>query len=441
MGRPKIPKCGECKKSVTEKSEAVQCDLHCNLWFHIECIGMPKTEYVGLKEDEEWYCEKCSLKDSNNLLKTEIQNLTNIIDILQADLNDNKSYCDNLRKQNNSLNEIVLEKELEIVKLKEEMSKYEEKNRIYRNRTLSNSARDFHSICPAINANLNLSNRFSCLSMEEDPVEESKHITISTSSPAVWNPKRSGDKTGYENARSFLSNEEFPPLQKQGRKLISSRQEVRSDLSNSRLTSVHGSGRNHDIKLRDKDYLGRNVELRGSCTKHKVLIMADSYGKNLAMYLNSKTSRDKYDIFSICRPSARLENVLCELEEFAKEFTMNDTVVIIGGSNNVSEHSESILTENIVSRIVGLSRKTNVILATLPSRFDRSEFNDIIHLCNVNLIESLNENVEFLSLNKYQRNLFTTHGQHLNKKGKYILCTELLKIVEGRVKNRSSFLE
>lgn len=51
--------CGICHKSVKINHRATQCDI-CQLWIHIKCNDISKTDYQVLQSSEEvWYCKKC----------------------------------------------------------------------------------------------------------------------------------------------------------------------------------------------------------------------------------------------------------------------------------------------------------------------------------------------------------------------------------------------
>lgn len=75
----------------------------------------------------------------------------------------------------------------------------------------------------------------------------------------------------------------------------------------------------------------RLVKDGNSCSPpvSKLLIMSDSHGRGLGSYINFKIDNTKLDVLSVCRPGAKLADVLSGIESFSDKFTRNDYIVII----------------------------------------------------------------------------------------------------------------
>ena len=62
--------CLDCKKSVKESDEAVECEV-CKLWCHKSCQGMSDGLYAVINSDETeqitWYCKGCQ-RGAKNIL-------------------------------------------------------------------------------------------------------------------------------------------------------------------------------------------------------------------------------------------------------------------------------------------------------------------------------------------------------------------------------------
>lgn len=181
-------KCSICRKAVQEGSYSLGCEFDgCDTWFHIHCLGITVAEHDRLvNEGEEWFCELCGLKNNKVLLSEEIKNLTQTITILQSDLKDMQVSCDQLRKQIISLSEICLKKEEEIANLNSDFDSYMNSNGI--NGMVSNKevpsgfdASRFTSDFPP----LNVSNRYSLLSIDDDELEVDLPIPIRRSKRAA----------------------------------------------------------------------------------------------------------------------------------------------------------------------------------------------------------------------------------------------------------------
>lgn len=85
---------------------------------------------------------------------------------------------------------------------------------------------------------------------------------------------------------------------------------------------------------------------------------------------------------------------------------------------------------------------TNVIVTTLPPRYDLPEWscvNKEITRTNLKLIRFCAKfgNVTLIDINKYERNCFTRHGMHLNKRGKIMLASNINDALVNESSNKS----
>ena len=61
-GPPILP-CGTCQRSVKNRDKAIICD-ECNLWYHINCVGISPSTYHSLIHQDQsahWFCEHCGI--------------------------------------------------------------------------------------------------------------------------------------------------------------------------------------------------------------------------------------------------------------------------------------------------------------------------------------------------------------------------------------------
>jgi len=145
---------------------------------------------------------------------------------------------------------------------------------------------------------------------------------------------------------------------------------------------------------------------------------------------------DRFRVSTICKPSARIVDVLSNIEYDTNELTHRDFVVIIAGSNDVKPGTKTILTSEVCVKIENLKKNTNVIVLTLPTRYDRTGvfLNEAIYQCNHDLYESqVFTEEQIVAFNSLNRRCFTGHGQHLNKRGKILLCNKIIKCIERNI--------
>lgn len=99
----------------------------------------------------------------------------------------------------------------------------------------------------------------------------------------------------------------------------------------------------------------------------RVLILGDSHGRNLGNLLNLKCS---FSVLNIFKPNAKLCNVLQDVDSHTKDFTFNDFVFIIGGTNDLLSDDYKIKNiQQIYDMLVTKLRNTNVILPAVSNNF------------------------------------------------------------------------
>ncbi|XP_052129834.1 uncharacterized protein LOC127751015 [Frankliniella occidentalis] len=184
------------------------------------------------------------------------------------------------------------------------------------------------------------------------------------------------------------------------------------------------------------DLLQNNVKYsmnKPKCArKRKVLILADSHGRDLSTKLASKLPSN-YTVVGFVKPNASLGKVAQPVNELTRDFTSHDTVVILGGANNIRKHQhESVqdIDEGMHS-IKEASKRMKVIVNAIPVRYDKQYLNNVI--CNANDYISdkcKNTKIKFDGTSeKFNKLCYTKQGLHLNNKGKNILCERLAYLI------------
>ena len=77
--KPKYP-CAMCEKATKWGQRAVCCD-QCDVWYHVDCMGMTTENYEALQDSEvSWICAKCGTPNySNSLFSNATLELTTVI--------------------------------------------------------------------------------------------------------------------------------------------------------------------------------------------------------------------------------------------------------------------------------------------------------------------------------------------------------------------------
>lgn len=163
----------------------------------------------------------------------------------------------------------------------------------------------------------------------------------------------------------------------------------------------------------------------------QTFLVADSHGRGISTWL---VNNSPHKTISFVKPGAKLNEVIQPCMMISDTLTKNDNVVIIGGTNDVSKNEAEDAMKTLESSLPNLMH-TNVIVATLPYRYDLSDEScvnlkvietnaKILRLCNTF------ENVKVLDLHCLSRSLHTRHGLHLNASGNKYLCETLCKIID-----------
>lgn len=93
--------------------------------------------------------------------------------------------------------------------------------------------------------------------------------------------------------------------------------------------------------------------------KHKLLLLADSYGRGLSHLWDFFKD---YTVQTICKPSAGFEYVARDIKNLTRDFTSEDIVFIIAGSEN----DYFSFSYEFVNRSIEKCFKTNIIISAIP---------------------------------------------------------------------------
>jgi lysophospholipase L1-like esterase len=174
--------------------------------------------------------------------------------------------------------------------------------------------------------------------------------------------------------------------------------------------------------------------------KHKVLITGDSHARNCANLLQDNLRID-YKVSSFVKPGAQMNEIKNTASEELKPLKGDDLAVVWGGTNDISRNNTKEALKS-VSEFVNENKELNVVLINSPHRHDllpESCVNQEVTKFNrqVQKIMKLQSKVKILELN-LDRNHFTTHGLHLNSKGKELVSQELALVIQQFFKKKQT---
>jgi hypothetical protein len=164
--------------------------------------------------------------------------------------------------------------------------------------------------------------------------------------------------------------------------------------------------------------------------KRRILLVADSHGQNCSAPLQEAAGPD-YDVFVVSHPGAPFDFVVDSATRNAKEFTKEDHVIILAGTNDFRRKDRPVKFDT--SEVKKLAVSTNVLLSHVPYRFDSPSYNHCISRANSWLDKSVDSisALHTVNLTSLKRSHYTRHGLHLNAGGKRKLASILNRAVKG----------
>lgn len=176
--------------------------------------------------------------------------------------------------------------------------------------------------------------------------------------------------------------------------------------------------------------------------RNKIVVLSDSQGKNLHNYIQNIT--EDYEVFVYTKPGARLKDIIQDSKCFIEECSKDDFVVLLAGTNDIGKCQPSQLSiMQGLNALLSLDVNTNVIINSVPYRFDTMKLNDNIFYANMAITRIVRQykgplSVSYGDLNAIlRRNHFTRHGLHINRAGKRVLGKNIVQTIDSRVRTTS----
>lgn len=159
----------------------------------------------------------------------------------------------------------------------------------------------------------------------------------------------------------------------------------------------------------------------------KLIIMADSHGKDLVHLIQQKTF---VNVSATVRPGAKFNKVTYDLKQLTKDLKEKDHLFVLAGTNDIERCGVKQLMSNIQD-LIRDSKHTNLLLATIPMRHDLPELDLKISRVNAEIerVALDHQNLKLVPLHMFPRHYFTTHGLHMNKSGKLKAAEKVARLL------------
>jgi len=158
-------------------------------------------------------------------------------------------------------------------------------------------------------------------------------------------------------------------------------------------------------------------------------------------WIHPRNLKQDYEIQGNVKPGANLQTTVnAPMESFGK-LTKKDVIVVWGGTHDVGRNESG----NGLRQIRNFAEKlkqTNFIVMSVPHRHDlapNSCVNQEVKVYNRKLRKHLkvHENTCVLEVDT-ERDLFTRHGLHMNRKGKEHIAYNITKMIKAMLNNVKS---
>lgn len=179
---------------------------------------------------------------------------------------------------------------------------------------------------------------------------------------------------------------------------------------------------------------------------NKILILGDSHTRGFGSLLTRELGDDRFQIISVFKPGARLQDVVGDICGLTRGFTADDVVVVCGGTNDISRTSPYQYTIDKGMRMLeAVSLYTNVVFMEILPRFDCYLAHEI-YIANsmiqqrVQKLFSRGHSIVFSKTNQLlSRSDFTGHGLHIRVTAKARLVVALKNLILPLLNDGRSF--
>lgn len=400
--------CGLCFKKVSKTAKAVLCKNNCFKWYHLKCSKISTEEYDKVQNSNfNWTCEHCLMDQINSSRHNSTTFSCNIMDMsLDNELEDSKVLTLELNKELT----VELENVNEVVNtLKEDIAETYKENKLLKNRIsqLESMVLQREEEIVLLKDKLNEINKINVSRLN---IEEGEFFSSVTGRQKIVRPSSTASKNRSVHANLSIRKP----------------QEEISFISSNRYQAL--ASLNDDSVLAEEICSLPHSE---SKSKNKILICADSHGRELSWHVNK--CQQSYEAIGFVKPGGKTSDVLDQQNILQELTNKSDILVILCGTNDVAKNEA----EEAVTKITDVLKVINdkkIILVDIPNRYDLPNWscvNKETRKTNMLFHDIINnhDNVTMVEASRAERHLHTRHGMHFNFKGKRWLAEEICKAV------------
>ena len=161
----------------------------------------------------------------------------------------------------------------------------------------------------------------------------------------------------------------------------------------------------------------------------RIIVLGDSHARGLARELLHQ-AKQHFKVSGSVKPNAGLTDLLNTAKEDTSKLTKKDSLIVFGGTNDVEKN---LIGKNLTSvmNFLNATQHTKVILIDVPLRYDpgkRPHINEEIMNYNRKLhkVTKCFKHVKLIKATN-NREFFTQHRLHLNKKGKEMMSNKIIE--------------
>jgi hypothetical protein len=165
--------------------------------------------------------------------------------------------------------------------------------------------------------------------------------------------------------------------------------------------------------------------------EHKIVIIGDSHAQGSASNVKHNLS-DNYRCSGFVGPGANIDTLISSVMEDVKHLTNSDTIVLMGGTNDVSKNSSQDGLKHIIN-FVKVNSHTNVILMSVPHHHDLFEWSCVyseVKAFNRKLVKLMKpyKHVRVVKVD-LGRKSFNKQGMHMKNSGKDKIALKITNAV------------
>lgn len=174
--------------------------------------------------------------------------------------------------------------------------------------------------------------------------------------------------------------------------------------------------------------------------RNRIIIMGDSHARGCAQELQHNLGKG-FEVQGNVKPGANLQTIVNSPTEPIRKLTKKDVVVVWGGTRDVARNESEKGLRQICNFVENL-KHTNVIVMSVPCRHDLASTSCVNHEVKV-FNRKLKKRLKVLANTcvlevDTDRDLFTGHGLHMNRKGKEHTAYKIMETIKVMLNKKKS---